>query len=156
VLAGHGVVVTARAAAVTELTGWAMHRDRRVQTRTATKNQLLGQLDRCFPGLSLVLPDVLPPMGLGPFADSVVEWEREDPARRSLIDPPVQVRRVAGRLLRQVRRENDRVAPDGDRQIRHPRWTSWEIKAGSDHAPKLSRWQTLQECTIRRSTWTIL
>ena len=59
VLAGHGVPVTPRAAAVTELTGWAMHRDRRVQARTATKNQLLGQLDRCFPGLSLVLPDVL-------------------------------------------------------------------------------------------------
>ena len=42
VLAGHGVPVTARAVAVTELTGWAMHRGRRVQTRTATKNQLLA------------------------------------------------------------------------------------------------------------------
>ena len=59
VLAGHGVPVTARSAAVTELTGWAMHRSRRVQTRTATKNQLLAQLDRCFPGLTLALPDVL-------------------------------------------------------------------------------------------------
>ena len=59
VLAGHGVPVTARAATVTELTGWATHRSRRVQTRTATKNQLLAQLDRCFPGLTLALPDVL-------------------------------------------------------------------------------------------------
>lgn len=42
VLAGHGVPVAARAVAVTELTGWAMHRGRRVQTRTATKNQLLA------------------------------------------------------------------------------------------------------------------
>src|SRR5688572_2265902 len=59
VLAGHGVLVTARAAAVTELTGWAMQRGRRVLARTATKNQLLAQLDRCFPGLAMVLPDVL-------------------------------------------------------------------------------------------------
>ncbi len=28
-------------------------------TRTATKNQLLGQLDRSFPGLTLALPDLL-------------------------------------------------------------------------------------------------
>jgi hypothetical protein len=59
VLAGHGVPVTARVRTVTELTGWAMHRGRRGHTRTATKNQLLGQLDHCFPGLTLVLPDVL-------------------------------------------------------------------------------------------------
>ena len=59
VLAGHGVPVTAPAVTLTELTGWAMHRRRRVQTRTATKNQLLAQLDRCFPGLTLALPDVL-------------------------------------------------------------------------------------------------
>lgn len=59
VLAGHGIPMTACAAPVTELTGWAMHRSRRVQTRTANKNQLLAQLDRCFPGLTMVLPDVL-------------------------------------------------------------------------------------------------
>ncbi|HET9779851.1 MAG TPA: transposase [Propionibacteriaceae bacterium] len=59
VLAGQGIPVTAPAATVTELTGWAMHRSRRIQTRTATKNQLLAQLDRCFPGLTMVLPDVL-------------------------------------------------------------------------------------------------
>ena len=58
-LAGRGVPVTEPAAAVAELTGWAAHRHRRVLTRTATKNQLLGQLDRCFPGLTLALPDVL-------------------------------------------------------------------------------------------------
>jgi transposase len=50
VLASHRVPVTARAAAIVELTGWAMHRSRRVWTRTAMKNQLLSQLDRCFPG----------------------------------------------------------------------------------------------------------
>jgi hypothetical protein len=42
-----------------ELAAWANHRSRRVATRTATKNQLLGQLDRAFPGLTLALPDVL-------------------------------------------------------------------------------------------------
>jgi transposase len=36
VLAGHGVPVAARSAAVTELTGWAMHRSRRVQRRRRT------------------------------------------------------------------------------------------------------------------------
>jgi transposase len=61
-LAGHGVPVTARTAAVIDLTGWAMHRNRRVQTRTAIKNQLLAQLDRCFPGLTLALPDVSVPV----------------------------------------------------------------------------------------------
>ena len=50
VLAGHGVPVTARAAAVTELTGWAMQRGRRVQTRSATKNQLLRSWTAAFPG----------------------------------------------------------------------------------------------------------
>jgi transposase len=33
-----------------ELAAWAGHRSRRVATRTATKNQLLGQVDRSFPG----------------------------------------------------------------------------------------------------------
>jgi transposase len=50
VLAGHGIPMRPRAAAVTELRGWAIHRGRRVLARTATKNQLLAQLDRCFPG----------------------------------------------------------------------------------------------------------
>src|SRR4029453_4089900 len=76
VLAGHGVPVTAWAAAVTELTGWAMHRGRRVQTRTATKNQLLAQLDRRFPGLTVVLPDVL-----GTKGGRLVAAEFADPHR---------------------------------------------------------------------------
>jgi len=59
VLAGRGVPVTVREQRIGELAAWAAHRTRRVATRTATKNQLLGQLDRCFPGLGLALPDVL-------------------------------------------------------------------------------------------------
>ena len=76
VLAGHGVRVTARSATITELSGWAMHRSRRVQTRTATKNQLLAQLDRCFPGLTLAVPDVL-----GTRIGRLVAVEFADPHR---------------------------------------------------------------------------
>jgi hypothetical protein len=67
-----GVAVAARAAAVTEVIGWAMQRGRRVWTRTATKNQLLSQLDRCFPGLTVVLSNVghqSPPSVAADFAD---------------------------------------------------------------------------------------
>ena len=42
-----------------ELAAWVAHRRRRVEVRTATKNQLLGQLDRAFPGITAALPDVL-------------------------------------------------------------------------------------------------
>jgi transposase len=59
VLAGQGSPVTAREQVIGELTAWSAHRSRRVETRRATKNQLLGQLDRSFPGLTLALPDVL-------------------------------------------------------------------------------------------------
>ena len=53
------VLVTDPPKLIGELTAWAAHRHRRVATRAATKNQLLGQLDRCFPGLTLAVPDVL-------------------------------------------------------------------------------------------------
>ncbi len=59
VLAGQGSPVTARAVVIGELAAWMRHRTRRVEARTAVKNQLLGQLDRAFPGLTLALPDVL-------------------------------------------------------------------------------------------------
>lgn len=58
-LAGRGQAVGERDAVIVELAAWSSHRLRRIATRTATKNQLLGQLDRAFPGLTLVLPDVL-------------------------------------------------------------------------------------------------
>ena len=59
VLAGQGSPVTDRAVVLGELAAWVHHRTRRVEARTAVKNQLLGQLDRAFPGLTLALPDVL-------------------------------------------------------------------------------------------------
>jgi transposase len=48
-LAGRGVPVSLAGEALVELAAWVAHRTRRVQVRTATKNQLLGQLDRAFP-----------------------------------------------------------------------------------------------------------
>ncbi len=51
-LAGRGRAIGQRGVLIGEVTAWAQHRSRRVATRTATKNQLLGQLDRAFPGLA--------------------------------------------------------------------------------------------------------
>ncbi len=58
-LAGRGLPVRSSSTVLAELTAWSAHRTGRVALRTATKNQLLGQLDRTFPGLTLALPDVL-------------------------------------------------------------------------------------------------
>ncbi|AFM20616.1 transposase IS116/IS110/IS902 family (plasmid) [Mycolicibacterium chubuense NBB4] len=76
VLAGYGCPVADRDVVIGEVTAWAVHRSRRVATRTATKNQLLGQLDRAFPGLTLALPDVL-----GTRIGRLVAAEFADPAR---------------------------------------------------------------------------
>ncbi len=56
-LAGRGVRVSMVGEALVELAAWVAHRSRRVQVRTATKSQLLGQLDRAFPGLTLAVSD---------------------------------------------------------------------------------------------------
>ncbi|MDQ0820320.1 transposase [Arthrobacter sp. V4I6] len=48
VLAGRGIPVTAHEAVIGELGAWAVHRTRRVQVRTATKNQLTAEFaDPC-------------------------------------------------------------------------------------------------------------
>ena len=65
-----------RCLVLTELTAWSTHRSGRVVLRTATKNQLLGQLDRTFPGLTLALPDIL-----GTKVGRLVAAEFADPAR---------------------------------------------------------------------------
>lgn len=51
VVAGRGYAIGEQTPTLVELAAWVAHRGRRVQVRTATKNQLLGQVDRCFPGL---------------------------------------------------------------------------------------------------------
>jgi transposase len=58
-IAGHGAARGRPDPAMVELVGLVAHRDRRVQLRTATKNQLLGQVDRAFPGLAGCLSSLL-------------------------------------------------------------------------------------------------
>jgi len=105
VLAGQGSPVTDRAVVLGELAAWVHHRTRRVEARTAVKNQLLGQLDRAFPGLTLALPDVL-----ATKVGRLVVEHFTDPGRLASLgearfirfaatrDLTVQ-RRVAGRLI---------------------------------------------------------
>ena len=97
-LAGRGQPVTDRPQVLGELAAWAAHRTRRVATRTATKNQLLGQLDRAFPGLTLALPDVL-----GTKAGRLVAEHFTDPARLVALGPARLIRFAGARGL-QLRR----------------------------------------------------
>ena len=108
-LAGRGQPVRDRSLALGELTAWSAHRTGRVAIRTATKNQLLGQLDRTFPGLTLALPDVL-----GTKVGRLVAAEFPDPARLIALGSTrfirfgatrgLQIRRpVAERIIRAAR-----------------------------------------------------
>ena len=97
-LAGRGAPLSPPSSVVAELAAWASHRTRRVATRTATKNQLLGQLDRTFPGLTLALPDVL-----GTRIGRLVAAEFSDPARLAALGTGRLVRFAAARQL-QLRR----------------------------------------------------
>jgi transposase len=75
-LGGRGLPVSTSELVLVELTAWSAHRTRRVETRSGLKNQLLGQLDRSFPGLTLAVPDVL-----GTKIGRLVAAEFADPAR---------------------------------------------------------------------------
>ena len=108
VLAGDGIPMTACTREVTELTGWAMQRGRRIQTRTATKNQLLAQLDRCFPGLTMVLPNVL-----GTKVGRLVAVEFADPHRLAALGVSRFIRFAANRGLRVRRSTADRLVAAG-------------------------------------------
>ncbi|MBY0290790.1 MAG: IS110 family transposase [Mycobacteriaceae bacterium] len=98
VLAGHGRSVTDRDVVIGELSAWTSHRSRRVVTRSSTKNQLLGQLDRAFPGLTLALPDVL-----GTRIGRLVAAEFAEPARLAGLGVDRLIRFAATRDL-QLRR----------------------------------------------------
>ena len=108
-LAGRGSPVVACGEPLIELAAWVAHRRRRGEVRTATKNQLLSQLDRAFPGLCLALADVL-----GAKVGRLVATHFADPARLARLGPErfrdfaarrgVQVSRpVAGRLVQAAR-----------------------------------------------------
>jgi transposase len=98
VLAGRGQVIGEREMLIGEMAAWAQHRMRRVATRTATKNQLLSQLDRAFPGLTLALPDVL-----GTKIGRLVAAEFTDPARLTALGMNRLIRFAAARDV-QLRR----------------------------------------------------
>lgn len=97
-LAGRGLPVRDRSVVLTELTAWAAHRAGRVALRTVTKNQLLGQLDRTFPGLTLALPDVL-----GTKVGRLVAVEFADPTRLTALGSSRFIRFGAARGL-QIRK----------------------------------------------------
>jgi transposase len=97
-LAGRGRVIGEREVLIGEVAAWAQHRSRRVATRTATKNQLLAQLDRAFPGLTLALPDVW-----GTKIGRLVAAEFADPARLAALGTTRLIRFAAARDI-QLRR----------------------------------------------------
>lgn len=104
VLAGRGQPMTQRAVLIGELAAWASHRSRRVATRSATKNQLLGQLDRAFPGLTRALPDVL-----GTKIGRLIAAEFADPARLSALGVSRLIRFAAVRDIRLCRAVAERL-----------------------------------------------
>jgi transposase len=97
-LAGRGQPIRDRSMVFGELTAWSAHRTGRVVLRTATKNQLLGQLDRTFPGLTLALPDVL-----ATKVGRLVATEFADPTRLAALGSSRFIRFGATRGL-QIRR----------------------------------------------------
>jgi transposase len=97
-LAGRGLPIRTGDTVLTELAAWSAHRIGRVALRTATKNQLLGQLDRSFPGLTLALPDVL-----GTKVGRLIAAEFADPARLAALGSNRFIRFGATRGL-QIRR----------------------------------------------------
>jgi transposase len=113
-LAGRGVRVLPEIPAVGELTAWAGHRHRRVLTRTATKNQLLGQLDRCFPGLTLALPDVL-----GTKVGRLVAEEFADPHRLAALGSTRFIRYAGARDVQVRRSVADRLVAAARTGCRH-------------------------------------
>ena len=94
-LAGRGVPVTVAETVLVELTAWSAHRTRRVEVRSGLKNQLLGQLDRTFPGLTRALPDVL-----GTKIGRLVAAEFADPTRLASLGTSRLIRFGATRGLR--------------------------------------------------------
>jgi transposase len=89
--------------------------------RTATKNQLLAQLDRCFPWLTMVLPDVL-----GTKVGRLVAAEFADPHRLGALGVSRFVRFASNRGLRVRRSTAERLVaaaraalPCSEAQVAH-------------------------------------
>jgi transposase len=90
-VAGHGVESGHLEPVMLELAALVAHRARRIQVRTATKNQLLGQVDRAFPGLGGCLSSLLDTK-----VGRLVLAEFADPARLARLGPS-RFRAVAAR-----------------------------------------------------------
>jgi transposase len=104
VLAGRGQPAGSTPRLLGEIGAWAAHRHRRVAVRTATKNQLLAQLDRAFPGLTRVLPDVL-----ATKIGRLIAAELADPARVRALGPSRLIRFARARDVRLRRELADRL-----------------------------------------------
>ncbi len=104
VLTGQGYPVTDRAVVLSEQAAWVRHRSRRIEARTAVKNQLLGQLDRAFPGLTIALPDVL-----ATKVGRLVAEHFTDPARLTALGENRFIRFAATRGLIVQRRVAERI-----------------------------------------------
>jgi transposase len=76
-LAGRGLVVAPRSDALGQLQAWTALRHRRITAVIAVKNQLLGQMDRAFPGASRCVANSLLDTKVG----RLVIAEFTDPAR---------------------------------------------------------------------------
>jgi transposase len=74
---GRGLAVVPRSEALQQLQAWAAMRHRRIGAVIATKNQLLGQMDRAFPGASRCVARSLLETKVG----RLVIAEFADPAR---------------------------------------------------------------------------
>lgn len=74
---GRGLVAARRSEALQQLQAWAAMRHRRIGAVIATKNQLLGQMDRAFPGASRCVSNSLLDTKVG----RLVIAEFADPAR---------------------------------------------------------------------------
>jgi transposase len=74
---GRGLVVAPRCEALAQLQAWAAMRHRRIGAVIAVKNQLLGQMDRAFPGASRCVAGSLLDTKVG----RLVIAEFTDPAR---------------------------------------------------------------------------
>lgn len=97
-LVGRGQAVPRMSDPVAELRAWVTHRDRRVLTRTTVKNQLLAQLDRAFPGLTIALPSVLDTK-----VGRLLIFEFTDPARLAALGPTRFITFAAARDVRVTR-----------------------------------------------------
>ena len=103
-VAGRGLVVGPRSDALQQLQAWAAMRHRRIGAVIAVKNQLLGQMDRAFPGAGRCVSTSLLELKVG----RLVIAEFADPSRLARLGPERFRRFAAARDVRVDRKVADR------------------------------------------------